>query len=147
MEAIDVAAHATLPLSGGGRAGPGGKQCGGKSGGVNQNVPGWNEHVKPFKSESKFWHSVWVSAGCPNQGDLYNVMKSSKQQYKYAVRRLKRASDKLQGDKFVQELLKGGCNIFTEIKKFRGISKTCSSTIDGEVGASNISNHFADIYQ
>ena len=140
LEAIDAAAHVTLPLSGGGGAG------GRRGGGVNQNVPGWNEHVKPFHSESKFWHSVWVSAGCPNQGDLLNVMKSSKLQYKYAVRRLKRASDKLQGDKFVQELLKGDCNIFAEIKKYRGTVKTCSSTIDGEVGAGNISNHFAGIY-
>ena len=52
-----------------------------------------NEHVKPFKSESVFWHSVWVSSGCPNRGDLYHVMKSSKLQYKYAVRRLKRADE------------------------------------------------------
>ena len=93
-----------------------------------------------------FWHSVWVSSGCPNRGDLHQVMKNSKLQYKHAVRRLKRASNKIQNDQFVQELLKGDSNIFTELKKFRGVSKTCSSTIDGEVGASNISNHFSNIY-
>ena len=136
LGAVNAAAHASLPLSGGGGAG----------GGDSQRIPGWNEHVKPFKSESVFWHSVWVSSGCPNRGDLYHVMKSSKLQYKYAVRRLKRASERLQNDQFVQELLKGDSNIFSELKKYRGISKTCSSTIDEEVGASNISNHFANIY-
>ena len=135
LGAVNAAAHACLPLTGGGGAG-----------GANHHVPGWNEHVKPYKTESVFWHSVWVSSGCPNRGDLYEVMKNTKLQYKYAVRRLKRASGKLQNDQFVQELLKGDCNIFSELKKYRGVTKTCSSTIDGEVGAQNISDHFANIY-
>ena len=67
-------------------------------------------------------------------------------QYKYAVRRLKRAGDSIQNDKFVQDLLKGGKNIFEEIKQFRGRSKVCSSTIDGEVGSENIAEHFANVY-
>ena len=52
-------------------------------------------------------------------------------QYKYAVRRLKKANDNIINDKFVNGLLMGGCNIFDEVKKFRGKVKTCSNTIDG----------------
>ena len=73
-------------------------------------------------------------------------MKSSKGQYKYAVRRLQRVNDKIQNDKFVQSILKGGVNIFDEIKKYRGSSKQCSSRVDEEIGASNIADHFASIY-
>ena len=35
---------------------------------------------------------------------------------------------------------------FDEIKKFRGKVKTTSSTVDGEVGAKNISQLFANKY-
>ena len=63
-------------------------------------------------------------------------MKSSKQQYKYAIRRLKRASEKINGDKFLDQILAGGCNIFTEIKRFRGKTKTCR----------NISNIYSKLH-
>jgi hypothetical protein len=67
-------------------------------------------------------------------------------QYKYAFRRLKRASLKLKNDKFVQSLIQGGVCIFKEVKKFRGKSSNCSSRIDEEIGSRNIANHFAGIY-
>ena len=73
-------------------------------------------------------------------------MRHSSNQYKYAVRRLKRANDKIQNDKFLNSIRGGGVAIFEEIKKFRGSSKTCSSRVDEEVGSSNIANHFAGIY-
>ena len=60
---------------------------------------------------------------------------------------VERAGNKIQNDKFVDGILQGGVNIFEEIKRFRGKVKNCSSTIDGEVGATNIANHFADIYK
>ena len=53
-------------------------------------------------------------------------MKESKHQYKYAVRRLKKADDSIQ---FVNSILRGGVNIFSEIKKFRD-----------DVGSPNISD-------
>ena len=44
-------------------------------------------------------------------------------------------------------MLQGGSNIFQEIRKFRGTSSSFSSRIDEEVGAENIANHFAEIYE
>ena len=73
-------------------------------------------------------------------------MQSSKCHYKYAVRRLKRANQSIQNDKFVQGVLKGGVDIFKEVKKLRGQTRNCSSRIDNEVGSKNIANHFAGIY-
>ena len=74
-------------------------------------------------------------------------MRHSKNQYKFAVRRLKRAQAKVQNDKFVSSIINGGVNIFQEIKKYRGISSTVSSRIDDEVGAENIADRFASIYK
>ena len=120
-----------------------GYQGGGKN---SYSIPGWAQYVKPYSEESKFWFSVWLSAGKPLQGALYEAMIRTKCQYKYAVRRLKRAKQSIQNDKFVEGIVKGGCNIFQEIKKFRGKTRSCSSRIDSEVGAQNIANHFSSIY-
>ena len=138
LEKIEAAAKESLAMVGGSKSSRTKKQvC---------MVPGWNDHVKPFYEESKFWHSIWVSSGKPSSGDLLNIMRYSKHQYKYALRRVQRASNKIQDDKFLAEVLKGGGNIFKEIKKYRGKVTKCSSTVDGEVGAHNIAGHFADIY-
>ena len=80
-------------------------------------------------------------------GQVFQLMKSSKHQFRYAIRRLQKAQNNLQRDKFMTKILKGGSSIFDEIKKFRGHSKKCSSTIDGEVGSTNIANLFANIYK
>ena len=53
----------------------------------------------------------------------------------------------MQNDKFVQSILTGDINIFKEIKKVRGKNSNISSRIDDQVGASNIANKFASIYQ
>ena len=137
LQYIESSAQASLPSVGGAKQGHGGQPG---------QVAGWTEHVKPFHDESKFWHGLWTSSGKPLAGPLFNIMKQAKMQFKYAFRRLKRASNKLQNDRFVDSILQGGVNIFQEIKKFRGKSSNCSSRIDEEVGSTNIANHFAGIY-
>ena len=104
LVAIEESAKETLPSIGGG----GGNR-------KYKTVAGWNEHVKPFYQESKFWHSVWASAGKPFAGGLYDIMRHTKAQYRYAFRRVSRARNKLQNDHFVNELLKGDVNIFDGI--------------------------------
>ena len=110
-------------------------------------MPGWNEYVKPFQDESKFWFGVWKAADCPAQGELYNIQRTTKMQYKYAVRRLKRTSNSIQQQKFIDGLITGGKDIFSEIRKFRGSSRNLASSVDGQVGAENVSNLFSGIYE
>ena len=136
MEALESAGMECLPSSGGTQAG-----------GKNTPIPGWKEHVGPYLEESKFWYQVWLSAGKPAVGTIFENMKQSKKQFKFAVRRLKKCSDRIQNDKFVTSLLQGGSNIFQEIRKARGTTSTFSSRIDEEVGAHNIADHFASIYE
>ena len=134
LEAVEAAAKDNLAVVGGG--GSGGRKS----------TPGWTQFVKPYQEESKFWHSLWISANKPHDGPLLDAMRQSKNQYKYAIRRLKRAGDSIQNNKFVQSLLGGKASIFQEIKRFRGSGAGLSSRIDDEVGGKNIANHFAEIY-
>ena len=135
-EALDRAASSCLPLVGH----P--VQQGG-----HKMTPGWTEYVKPYQTDSRFWSGVWRAAGSPDVGDLYEINRQAKMQYKYAVRRLKHASNNIQQDKLLTGLLNGGVNIFNEIKKSRGNTSTISSSVDGKTGAEDISNHFAEVYK
>ena len=135
LEAVEGAAKDCLATKGG-------RTCTSRK----NTLPGWREFVKPYQTESLFWHGLWSSANKPAGGPLFEAMRHSKNQYKYAVRRLKIAGDKIQNDKFVKSLFDKKASIFTEIKKFRGTGRSRSSRIDEEVGDSNIANHFATIY-
>ena len=137
LEAVEHAAKLCLPSTGG---------VGISSNRKTNVVAGWSEFVKPYADESKFWSSVWKSQGKPIFGQVFENMKLSKTQYKYAVRRLKRCNDAIQNRKFLSSLEGGGCNIFKEIRKYRGQCQTYSSRIDEEVGSANIASHFAGIY-
>ena len=120
--------------------------CGGTAN-KQPKLPGWSEHVKPYSDECNFWYRVWLSAGKPPTGDLFMNMKQSKRHFKFAVRRLKKCKDKIQDEKFVFSLFQGGANIFQEIRKSHRKTATFSSRIDDEVGAHNIAEHFAVIYE
>ena len=75
LEAVESVSRNTLPVRGGS---------------LNSRqikcTAGWTEYVQPYQEESKFWHSLWMSAGKPNVGALYECMKQARHQYKYAVR-------------------------------------------------------------
>ena len=53
-------------------------------------IHGWTEQVKPELDKAKFRHWMWQEAGKPQSGTAYEVMKRTKHQYYYAVRRCKR---------------------------------------------------------
>ena len=94
--------HTRLPLAGGRRAAPARAGSGHIPGG---NIPGWNEEVEPFRQDALFWHSVWVSAKRPNTGDLHIMMARSRNQYHYAVRRLKLNSNLVRDKKLFEASL------------------------------------------
>ena len=53
-------------------------------------VPGWNEKVKDALNTSQFWHWIWLEAQKPMAGHIYCIMKRTRHQIHYAVRRAKR---------------------------------------------------------
>ena len=136
LEAIEQAGKLCLPSTGGS-----------SSSGKKDILPGWNEYAKSYAEESKFWHSLWLSQGRPTWGSVFENMRLSRRQYKYAVRRLKRCNDRIQNKKLISGLINNRRNIFEEVRKFRGNNTVISSRIDEEVGAGNIAELFAAKYK
>ena len=83
LEAMEEAGEACLPMTSSGGLKP-----------TRKILPGWDQYVKPHAEESKFWYSLWCSAGKPREGELFLMMKSKKHQYKYVVRNDARMSMK-----------------------------------------------------
>ena len=111
-------------------------------------VPGWTDYVKPFREDSLFWHSVWVSAGRPINTVLHNVMKNTRNKYHYAIRFVKKQESEIRKNKLLQECLGGRVNdILKQIKSSRKNKSACSKNIDGVSGVKNIASHFNDIYK
>ena len=116
-------------------------------------IPGWNDIVKPYQGEAKFWYSLWLSAGKPIHSpvpgvdhDLYAYMKISRNQYHYAVRRAQNSVSKTENDKLVLKL--GSSDLFEEIKSLcKDKNSELTSVVDDVHGSENISNHFKDIYE
>ena len=75
--------------------------------------------MKLFADESRFWFNVWASAGKPQSGELFVLMRTKKNHYKYAVQILKRCTDIINNDILIESLMNINKCIFKEIKKLR----------------------------
>ena len=111
-------------------------------------VPGWNQYVKPFRDDSLFWHSVWVSAGRPQNTVLHQIMRSTRAKYHFAIKKIRRLESEIRKDNMLQDSLNGKINdILKHIKSTRKTNKGPVNNIDGIMGSDNISSHFSDIYK
>ena len=111
-------------------------------------VPGWNDHVKPFREDALFWHSIWISAGRPINTVLHTVMKRTRNKYHYAIRFVKKQESEIRKNKLLQDCLGGKVNdILKQIKSSRKNKSDCSKNIDGVSGVKNIASHFQNIYK
>ena len=111
-------------------------------------IPGWNDHIQSYKDKSIFWYSIWTSAGKPLDNELHKVMKWSRNQYKYQIRRVKRQENAIRNSKFLSACLDGKVSdILLDIKKSRGTNSKPSTSIDGVSGCREIADHFKNMYK
>ena len=76
--------------------------------------------MAPERKASLFWHSVWLSAGRPNQDQLFEIMKATRNRFKYALRRVRKATDAIKAQKLFKASLWGGGDLLAELRKTRG---------------------------
>ena len=63
---------------------------------------GWNDGLRKLRHETNFWYHVWLEAGCPKSGVLFDIKKKAKKRYKYAARKVKRQQMYLLWDKLAK---------------------------------------------
>ena len=110
--------------------------------------PGWLEQVKPIRDDLRFWHSVWISAGRPQNTELHKVYQHLRHQYHYAIRRLEKQEDEIRKQKVLQQCMEGQVNdILSTLKRQRNHKSAEVNKIDAAEGAEEISEHFKSLYE
>ena len=109
-------------------------------------IPGWSEMVEPFKQDARFWYQLWLSAGKPSDGDLFQNMRKSRRVFKSAKRKCVNAGAALKRQNFIEASLSGDKDLFKELKKMRGTSNTTSTKVDGAANPEDIADKFQGIY-
>ena len=105
-------------------------------------IPGWNEIVKPFKENAKFWYAIWQSAGRPQNNNLHIIMKKTRNKFHCILRKVQRREKELRKDRFITQCLCGNVNnVLQEIKQTCKQYNTPTS-VDRTSGSRNIAEHF-----
>ena len=113
---------------------------------TGNDVPGWDEMVKPERERSLFWHWMWQEAEKPQTGVVYNIMKRTRHQHHYVVRCCKRQKFEIQKQK-ITENISNSTTFWKEICKLDPTSKTISNNIDDANGPLEITNLFYENYR
>ena len=117
---------------------------------VNQALPGWRENVAPLKNDSLSWHSIWISAGRPPSGSLYQVMCHARRKYHMAVRQAKRLAATAKAQALLTASEDGDIALMKELKKTLGSKSTGQSVpdcLEGKVTHETILEKFQECYK
>lgn len=110
-------------------------------------IPGWNEYVKLIHEEAREAYLLWRVTKY-KQGPLFEMMKSTRARFKYALRECKSIETRARADALANKLLtKDDTSFWRDIKKIN--SSGCdiiAETIDNVTGESNIVNLWRDHY-
>jgi len=111
-------------------------------------IPGWSEYVEPARAKALFWHNIWVDDGRKKTGIVADIMRKTRLQYHYAIRRVKKSENDIVADRFAESVLNNSERDFwSEVKRMRGKSCTVSNVVDGSTTPDSISDVFAHKYQ
>ena len=117
---------------------------------THQLIPDWNLTIKPLKADSLFWHAVWISAGRPSTGGLYQVMCHVRSKYHRAIRIAKREEIRRKNMDLCAAVELGNVAMIREMQNSLGKKKTTQQIpdcLEGKVDHSGILNHFRKCYK
>ena len=106
-------------------------------------VPGWNDYVKEYHAAARnaFWW--WNLNKRPRHGIIYHNMRTTRTQFKYALRCAKRAEETARADALAEDLCNKKCDEFWRgIKKFNQSNSVHATIIDNITGDENISKYW-----
>ena len=103
-------------------------------------MPGLTEHVAPVRDKAE--------SGRTRNGVVADIMRKTRAEYHYAIRRIRRDSDNIVNERFAEALLhNNGRDFWAEAKKIRRNKVSVSSIVDGVCTDDNIADVFASNYQ
>ena len=111
-------------------------------------VAGWNEYVSHYYSMSRIAFKWWVSHNRPRHGPIYHSMRSSRAQFKYALRqcRLELAINSTKLANYMQN--REISAFWKELCKKHTTSKSAlSNCVDEVTGEADIADMWCNQYE
>ena len=75
--------------------------------------------MEPYRQASNVAYRTWIAHGKPRQGPVHKSKLATHAQYKYAVRRVKRASELYNARGLFAAAMEGDCQLLKEMKRVR----------------------------
>ena len=111
-------------------------------------VAGWNEYVSHYYSMSRIDFKWWVSHNRPRHGPIYHAMRSSRAQFKYALRQCRLEELAINSTKLANYMQNREINAFWKECKKHTISKSAlSNCVDGVTGEADIAEMWRIHYE
>ena len=115
---------------------------------AHQEIAGWNDLVKESHDVARNDFKFWCINGKPRQGFVYEAMRRSKSQFKYALRQCKRREDNIKADRLAGDLLQHGeTEFWKNVRKLNSNKASSSSCIDGVTGEQHIAEYWKSHYE
>ena len=113
--------------------------------------PRWNEHVAELHEAAREAYMLWVRAGKPRQGPLFELKKRSNARRKYALRFIKNNEESMRADSLAGKMQTHSYNDFwKEVKSMNQSQTPLPTNIDGITGEDRIvelwRNHYRDLF-
>ena len=104
-------------------------------------IAGWNEYVKVHYSvahDALWW---WKLYNKPKTGAIYHRMRSTKAQFKYTLRFVRKSEEMHKADALASDLLNNDDDSFwKDVRMLSSFDSIQNNIIDGVSGESNITN-------
>ena len=111
-------------------------------------LAGWNDHVKPYRDQSIFWHRLWVDNDRPRHGIIADIRRRTRTSYHHAVKKLKSDQAKLKANKMATALQsQNGRDLWSEVKRINSKKMNVPNTVDNAQGDVEIGRLFSDKYK
>ena len=113
--------------------------------------PGWTDYVKEKHNAAIEFYKLWRDNGKPRQGPFFENYKRKKLEYKYAVRAIKRNTERIKADNVAGKLGDNNFRGFWDaVKKFNRSKTVLPQQIGNATGDNDIckmwKTHFHNIY-
>ena len=106
----------------------------------HSNKPGWNDHVADLHKDARECFVMWCNNGKPRQGCIFDLMRQTRSQFKYALGTVKNNENVLRRESVANKLACSKSNKFWQwIRTMTSKSTSLPSSIEGVSGKHAIS--------
>ena len=101
--------------------------------------PGWNDHARDLHTAARECFVMWVDADQPKSGPVFDLMKSSRARFRYAIRFIKNHENQLRMDSLAKELSQSKPEDFwKEIRHINNCNIPLPNSVEGISGKEEI---------